>query len=212
MKKMFFALLLISTVSQAQYRFRYDKLFMEAGMGMAIPLSGISPSGDGNGFISLIHLQGGLRYMFTENVGLLGNLNFDQFEDSNHQKSEQKMASLELCYNLGNLIDISRNTGGQFGLLAHAGAGLGTMDSKYVTKRDYIEAILIGVKPYVFINEKVSLFGDLTYKATLAQDTYFNGVTTTYPSPGQFSASQLGITFGFIVALGQNRFHADSAY
>ena len=41
MKKMFFALLLISTVSQAQYRFRYDKLFMEAGMGMAIPLSGI---------------------------------------------------------------------------------------------------------------------------------------------------------------------------
>jgi hypothetical protein len=42
MRKMFFALLLISSVSQAQYRLRYDKLFVEAGIGLAVPLSNIS--------------------------------------------------------------------------------------------------------------------------------------------------------------------------
>lgn len=205
MKKMVFALLLITTVSQAQYRLRYDKLFMEAGVGMAIPLSLVSPSGE-NRPLSLVHGQGALRYMFTENIGVLGSLSFDQF---NHgiQKSDQLMAGLELVYNLGNLIEISRNTGGQFGLLVHGGAGAGVMSSQYFN-RDKIGALMIGAKPFIIINEKVSLFADLTYKSTLSQKIYYNGDLVGKDITG----SNLGLTFGFIVALGQNRFHADSAY
>ena len=205
MKKMVFALLLITTFSQAQYRLRYDKLFMEAGVGMAIPLSLVSPSGE-NRPLSLVHGQGALRYMFTENIGVLGSLSFDQF---NHgiQKSDQLMAGLELVYNLGNLIEISRNTGGQFGLLVHGGAGAGVMSSQYFN-RDKIGALMIGAKPFIIINEKVSLFADLTYKSTLSQKIYYNGDLVGKDITG----SNLGLTFGFIVALGQNRFHADSAY
>jgi len=205
MKKMFFALLLITTVSQAQYRLRYDKLFMEAGIGIAIPLSLVSPSGE-NRPISLVHGQGALRYMFTENVGVLGSLSFDQFNHGN-QKSDQLMAGLELCYNLGNLIDISRNTGGQFGLLVHGGVGAGVMSSQFFN-RDKIGALMIGAKPFVIINEKVSFFADLTYKSTLSQKIYYNGNLVGKDLTG----SNLGLTFGFIIALGQNRFHADSAY
>ena len=205
MKKMLFALLLIATVSQAQYRLRYDKLFMETGIGMAIPLSKISPSGE-NRPISLVHGQGALRYMFSENVGVIGSLSYDQFNHGN-QKSDQMMAGLELCYNLGNLIELSRNTGGQFGLLVHGGAGAGVMSSKYFN-RDKIGALMIGAKPFVIINEKVSFFADLTYKSTLSQKIYYNGDLVGKDITG----SNLGLTFGFIVALGQNRFHADSAY
>lgn len=206
MKKIFFALLLITTVSQAQYRLRYDKLFMEAGIGMAIPLSLVSPSGDG-GSMSLIHFQGGLRYMFSENVGVLGTLNYDEFNNGDHQKSQQKLAGLELCYNLGNALELSRNTGGQFGLLIHGGGAVGAMSSKYIN-RDYIGAVMIGAKPFIAINEKVSFFADLTYKSTLSQKLYYNGDLIGKDITG----SNLGLTFGFIVALGQNRFHADSAY
>ncbi|OOV18757.1 outer membrane beta-barrel protein [Flavobacterium sp. LM4] len=205
MKKMFFALLLIATVSQAQYRLRYDKLFMEAGIGLAVPLSKVS-DGDGNRPISITHGQGSLRYMFSENVGLLGSLSFDQFENKAKDKMNQKIASLELCYNLGNVIDISRNSGGQFGLLVHAGAGVGQMSSEYYNS-DYVGVLMFGAKPFIAINEKVSFFTDLTYKATVEQSLNFDGHLSN-----NGTGSQLGITFGFIVALGQNRFHADSAY
>ena len=205
MKKIFFALLLITTVSQAQYRLRYDKFFMEAGIGLAIPLSNVS-AGDGNGSISITHGQGSLRYMFSEDVGLLGSLSFDQFKDKGGQKTDQRIASLELCYNLGNAIQLSRNSGGQFGLLVHAGGGVGEMSSK-LDPSDIVGVLMVGAKPYIAINEKVSFFTDLTYKATVEQNMYFDG----HPS-GKLTGSQLGITFGFIVALGQNRFHADSAY
>ena len=205
MKKMFFALLFIVTVSHAQYRLRYDKLFMEAGIGIAIPLSLVSPSGE-NRPIALVHGQGALRYMFTENVGVLGSLSYDQFNHGN-QKSDQMIAGLELCYNLGNLLELSRSTGGQFGLLVHGGAGVGAMSSKYFN-RDKIAALMIGAKPFIAINEKVSFFADLTYKSTLSQKIYYNGQLVGKDITG----SNLGLTFGFIVALGQNRFHADSAY
>ena len=200
---MFFALLLIATVSQAQYRLRYDKFFMEAGIGLAVPLSNVSPSGE-NTPISLVHGQGALRYMFSENVGVMGTLSYDQF---GYLKSDQKMAGLELCYNLGNLLELSRNTGGQFGLLVHGGASAGVMASRF-NNRDNIAALVLGARPYIAINEKVSFFADLTYKSTFQQSMYYSG-----DLPGKaLTGSQLGLTFGFMVALGQNRFHADSAY
>ncbi|GGF12659.1 outer membrane beta-barrel protein [Flavobacterium limi] len=210
MKKMFFALLLISTVSQAQYRFRYDKLFIEAGVGLAVPLSNISPEGEGNS-LSITHAQGSLRYMLSENVGLLGSLSFDQFSNKLERQSEQKLATLELCYNLGNAIDLSRSSGGQFGLLVHAGGGIGQMssDDDY---SDLVGAFIVGAKPYIAINEKVSFFADLSYKAIVEQNVYYNGLKTPYSSSNALSSSQLALTFGIIVALGQNRFHADSAY
>jgi hypothetical protein len=204
MKKMFFALLLITTISQAQYRLRYDKLFMEAGIGLAVPFSKVS--GDGNRPISITHGQGSLRYMFSENVGVLGSLSFDQFENKAKDRANQRIASLELCYNLGNVINLSRNSGGQFGLLIHAGAGVGQISSEYYNS-DYVGVFMFGAKPFIAINEKVSIFGDLTYKASVNQSMNFDGHLSN-----NGTGSQMGITFGFIVALGQNRFHADSAY
>ena len=211
MKKLVFFFLLTTALVQGQYRLKYDKLFLESGIGLGVPLSQYSPSGDGNGEISLLHFQGGLRYMFNESIGLLGTLNYDGYKNSKDEKSEQKLVGLELVYNLGNAFDLSRNTRETMGLLIHGGIMGGAMSSKYNT-HDYVGAITFGIKPLWALNNKVSFYTDLSFKHLLEQDVFYNGVNTKYPNPGKFTSSQMGLTFGVIVALGQNRSHADLLY
>lgn len=206
MKKIVFAFLLMTAMVQGQ-SFQYDKLFLESGIGVGIPLSQFSPSGTSNGTISLIHFQGALRYMFNENVGLSGSLNYDLFKNDFNQKSEQKLAVLEIVYNIGKALDLSGESS-NFTLLLHGGAGAGAISSKY-NVHDYIGAITFGVKPVWAFNDKVSFFADLAYKNIIRQDVYYNGQNTTYPNPGTFSSGQIGLTFGIIASLGQNRTNAD---
>lgn len=197
----------MTAMVQGQSKFKYDKLFLESGIGMGIPMSQISPTDSSNGSISLIHFQGSLRYMFNENFGLMGNLNYDEFKNSLDQKSEQKLLGLELVYNIGNAFKLYGDDE-SFGLLMHGGVGVGVMSSKF-NMNDNIGAITVGLKPILALNDKVSLFADVTYKQILEQDVYYNGFQTTYPDPGKFSSSQIGLTFGIIASLGKNSSSAD---
>lgn len=210
MKKFLFIILLFSAKAQSQSSIKFDRFFIEAGMGIGVPLSQQSPSGSANGSLSLIHVQGAIRYMFTQDLGVMGTMNFDSFEKSKDEKSDQKLIGLELVCNLRNVLGRSDDRT-SFGLLAHGGVGGGAMSSKF-NAHDYVGALTIGLKPIWSINEKVSLFADVAYKAILGQDIYYNGEKTNYPDPGQFTGSQLGFTFGIIAALGQNRTHADTMY
>lgn len=187
--------------------FNYDKLFFEGGIGVGIPLSQFSAAGTSNGNIALTHIQSTLRFMLNENIGLMGSLGYDSFKNDQNQWSKQKLASLELVYNIGKTLELSGDSG-NFTLLLHGGAGVGIMSSKY-NSHDNIGAIIFGIKPVWAINDKVSFFADVTYKQILLQDVYYNGVNTTYPDPGQFSSSQIGLTFGIIASLGQNSTNAD---
>lgn len=206
MKKIVFAFLLMTAMSQGQ-SFRYDRLFLESGIGLGIPLSQVSPSGSSNGNISKRHFQWALRYMLNENIGLMGSLNYDHFIDNLNQRNEQKLAGLELVYNIGKTLELYGDSD-NFTLLMHGGVQAGVMSGKY-NGRDYIGAVVFGIKPVWAFNDKVSFFADLAYKRILIQDVYYNGQNTTYPNPGNFSSSQIGLTFGIIASLGQNRTNAD---
>nr|WP_315203198.1 hypothetical protein [uncultured Flavobacterium sp.] len=206
MKKIVFAFLLMTAMAQGQ-SFNYDRLFLESGIGAGFPLSQFSPTGNSNGTISLIHFQGALRYMFNENIGLMGSLNYDLFRNDFKQKSEQKLAGLELVYNVGKALNLSGDSD-NFTMLLHGGANAGSISSKY-NDGDFIGAIVFGIKPVWAFNDKVSFFADVTYKNILIQDVYYNGQNTTYPNPGNFSSSQIGLTFGIIASLGENRTNAD---
>jgi hypothetical protein len=206
MKKIVFAFLLMTAIAQGQ-SFNYDRLFLESGIGAGFPLSKYSPSGISNGTISLIHFQGALRYMFNENVGLMGSLNYDLFRNDFNQKSEQKLIGLELVYNVGKALYLSGDSD-NFTMLLHGGANAGSLSSKY-KDHDFIGAVVFGIKPVWAFNDKVSFFADATYKRILIQDVYYNGQNTTYPNPGQFSSGQIGLTFGIIASLGNNRTNAD---
>lgn len=206
MKKIVFTFLLMTTIAQGQ-SFKYDKLFLEGGVGLGIPLSQFSPTGTSDGNTALTHIQGGLRYMLNENIGLIGSLGYDCFKNNQHEWSKQKQANLELVYNIGKTLELAGDSD-NFTLLVHGGAGLGRMSSKY-NSEDYFGTILFGIKPVWAINDKVSFFADISYKTILDQDVYYNGQNTTYPNPGKFSSSQIGLTFGIIASLGQNHTNAD---
>lgn len=199
MKKIIFALLFATGLAHAQFSVD-NQWFVEGGAGVALPLSVQSPSGDANGALAPIHAQGNVRYMFNDYVGVQGGLHFDQFKNNDKQVADLKLISLEVVYNLGELLDIPVTTRERIGLLFHTGVGYGTFSSKF-DNSDRVGAILVGVKPYVKLNKHVSFFTDLAYKATLKQDVYFNGVPTTYPTPGKFTGSQLGLTVGVSVAI-----------
>jgi hypothetical protein len=206
MKKIVFTFLLMTAMAQGQ-SFRYDRLFLESGMGLGIPLSQFSPSGTSNGSISKRHFQWALRYMFNENIGLMGSLNYDHFIDNLNQRNEQKLASLELVYNIGKTLELYGDSD-NFTLLMHGGVQGGVMSGKY-NGRDYIGAVVFGIKPVWAFNDKVSFFIDATYKSIIDQDIYYNGQNTTYPNPGKLSSSQIGLTLGIIASLGNNRTNAD---
>lgn len=197
---------MLTAIAQGQ-SFQYDKLFLEGGVGLGIPLSQFSPTGSSNGSIALTHIQGGVRYMLNEDIGFLGSLGYDSFKNDQNEWSKQKQASLELVYNIGKALELSGDSG-NFTLLLHGGAGVGRMSSKN-NNQDHFGTILLGVKPVWAINDKVSFFADATYKCILEQDVYYNGQNTTYPNPGKFSSSQIGLTFGIMASLGQNRTNAD---
>lgn len=206
MKKIVFTFLLMTAMAQGQ-SFRYDRLFLESGMGLGIPLSQFSPSGTSNGSISKRHFQWALRYMFNENIGLMGSLNYDHFIDNLNQRNEQKLAGLELVYNIGKTLELYGDSD-NFTLLMHGGVQGGVMSGKY-NGRDYIGAVVFGIKPVWAFNDKVSFFIDATYKSIIDQDIYYNGQNTTYPNPGKLSSSQIGLTLGIIASLGNNRTNAD---
>lgn len=206
MKKIVFTFLLMTAMAQGQ-SFRYDRLFLESGMGLGIPLSQFSPNGTSNGSISKRHFQWALRYMFNENIGLMGSLNYDHFIDNLNQRNEQKLASLELVYNIGKTLELYGDSD-NFTLLMHGGVQGGVMSGKY-NGRDYIGAVVFGIKPVWAFNDKVSFFIDATYKSIIDQDIYYNGQNTTYPNPGKLSSSQIGLTLGIIASLGNNRTNAD---
>jgi hypothetical protein len=206
MKKNIFVFLLMTVMVQGQ-SFQYDKLFLECGAGLGIPLTQFSPTGTSNENIALAHIQASLRYMLNENIGIMGSLGYDSFKNNRDQWSKQKLASLELVYNIGNNLDMFGDSG-NFTLLLHGGVGAGELSSKY-NNHDYVGAVLVGIKPVWAINNKVSFFADATYKQIVTQDIYYNGVNTTYSTVGKLSSSQIGLTIGIIASLGQNSLNAD---
>jgi hypothetical protein len=199
MKKFLIALLVCTGAANAQFSVD-NQWFIEGGVGLALPLAVQAPTADAKDALALIHAQGSLRYMINDYIGIQGGIHFDQFKNKDKQTADLKLVSLELCYNLGELLAIPATTGEKIGLLVHAGAGYGAFSSKF-DNSDRVGAILFGLKPYVMINKTVSLFTDVAYKATLKQDMYFNGVPTQYPNPGKFTGSQVGITVGVNVAI-----------
>ena len=212
MKKMLLVLLgVASLVVQGQSRFKYDKLFMESGIGLGIPLSHSAPQGESGGSLAPIHVQVGLRYMFDEQFGLLGTLNYDDFKNSSDERCQQKLMALELVYNVSEVLNLSHSINGNMGILLHGGLGVGAMTAVN-QPNDYVGALIVGVRPMWGLNNKVAIFADLSTRTLLDQAMYYNGAKASYPNTDKFNSTQLAISFGFTVSLGQNRTNADDLY
>ena len=205
--KFLFALLLVSSLSFAQYRF--NQFSIEAGAGYVIAGNHYNDSYDSN-FSGFRHVDLGVRYMINENYGVRLTYANDRFLQSNGSKVgiNYNKVGVDGIYNLGRLIDLAYNSNENVGLLGHVGVGYTKGSPLSGEKTERIGNISFGITPQFKIGENTVFFTDLSANLNMKQHYGFDG-GLNYGGDKTFMGSHYNLTFGLMIYLGQNRYHAD---
>ena len=205
--KFLFALLLVSSLSFAQYRF--NQFSIEAGAGYVIAGNHYNDSYDSN-FSGFRHVDLGVRYMINENYGVRLTYANDRFLQSNGSKVgiNYNKVGVDGIYNLGRLIDLAYNSNENIGLLGHVGVGYTKGSPLSGEKTERIGNISFGITPQFKIGENTVFFTDLSANLNMKQHYGFDG-GLNYGGDKTFMGSHYNLTFGLMIYLGQNRYHAD---
>ena len=205
--KVLFALLLVSSLSFAQYRF--NQFSIEAGAGYVLAGNHYNDSYDSN-FSGFRHVDLGVRYMINENYGVRLTYANDRFLQSNGSKVgiNYNKVGVDGIYNLGRLIDLAYNSNENVGLLGHVGVGYTKASPLSGEKTERIGNISLGLTPQFKIGENTVFFTDLSANLNMKQHYGFDG-GLNYGGDKTFMGSHYNLTFGLMIYLGQNRYHAD---
>lgn len=205
--KFLFALLLVSSLSFAQYRF--NQFSIEAGAGYVLAGNHYNDSYDSN-FSGFRHVDLGVRYMINENYGVRLTYANDRFLQSNGSKVgiNYNKVGVDGIYNLGRLIDLAYNSNENVGLLGHVGVGYTKASPLSGEKTERIGNISFGITPQFKIGENTVFFTDLSANLNMKQHYGFDG-GLNYGGDKTFMGSHYNLTFGLMIYLGQNRYHAD---
>jgi hypothetical protein len=205
--KFLFVLLLVSSLSFAQYRF--NQFSLEAGAGYVLAGNHYNDTYDSN-FSGFRHVDLGVRYMINENYGVRLTYANDRFLQSNGSKvgiSYNKIG-VDGIYNLGRLIDLAYNSNENVGLLGHVGLGYTKASPLSGEKTERIGNISFGLTPQFKIGENTVFYTDLSANMNMKQHYGFDG-GLNYGGDKTFMGSHYNLTFGLMIYLGQNRYHAD---
>jgi hypothetical protein len=181
----------------------FNKLSLEAGYGMSKPFSPVSITSDAN-FISYSHLNGGIRYMYNENIGVKGQLAYERYSENSNLGIESTHADIQLHYNIGRLLNIPYSTYERVGLFVHSGVGISMAKSININRRDRVGNLLFGITPKIKISNSLAVFTDLTYSYNRKQDLYYDGSVVK-----RTNGSNAFLSVGLIVYLGSEDIHAD---
>lgn len=213
MKKLFTLTILSFIVFTAQSQNkRYNQLSLEGTLGYAMPLSGISVSGEGT-FASIPNVNLGARYMFNQNLGSKIAFNNNNFRESSIGSSQYRL-EMEAFYNIGNLFNLTFMTRESVALFLHTGVGVGitTSNNPEFLFGDAFErhgVIIFGLSPRFKINEKISVITDINYNMIQKQHILYSGETIDpFTTAGEVT-SHVTFTVGLCFNLGKKRYHAD---
>lgn len=201
-----FAFAIIGFTGQAQIA---DNLTFEASYGMSVPLNFISNVSNEN-FNSTSHFDGGIRYMFTRNLGAKGELAYDKYagKDANYGM-KTVMVDAQLYYNLGRLAGLLYVTNETVGLYAHAGFGVTSNKSVNNGMTDHAGAYIMGLSPLFKLSDHFALSTDISYKLSIKQHIRFDGTFFADPTVTNHDASQFSVSIGAIYYLGSAKSHSD---
>lgn len=216
MKKGLLLLALVGLIASGNYAQEnmsgdttYNKWTIEGGIGFTKPYHQLSYGYRTNTpdfFVGEL----GARYMLNEFFGLKLGLGYNSFSEGDNSldfSTKQYHASLQGVINMGRLLRFEDWTN-TFGLLAHAGGGVGYLDYEADdTYTDYVGHVLGGLTGQVKLSPRVSLNLDVTGMYNIRQGFTFNGGSgDSYDdnTPVVFNG-----TVGLAVALGKNKTHAD---
>jgi OOP family OmpA-OmpF porin len=206
--KFLFALLLVSSLSFAQYRF--NQFSIEAGAGYVLAGNPYSEAYDSN-FSGFRHVNLGVRYMIDENYGVRLSYANDRFLQSNGSKVgiNYNRFGVDGVYNLGRLIDLAYASNETIGLLGHVGIGYTIASPLSGEQTERIGTVSIGITPQFKLSETTVFFTDISANANIKQHYRFDGGRTYSGELKSSIGSHYNISFGLMIYLGQNRFHAD---
>lgn len=205
--KVLFALLLVSSLSFAQYRF--NQFSIEAGAGYVLAGNPYNNSYDSN-FSGFRHVDLGVRYMIDENYGVRLTYANDRFLQTNGSKvgiSYNKIG-VDGIYNLGRLIDLAYTSNENVGLLGHAGVGYTMAKPLGESVTDRIGTITLGLTPQFKLGENTVFYTDLSANINMKQHRGFDG-SFAYENRKSTIGTFYNLSFGLMIYLGQNRYHAD---
>lgn len=150
----------------------------------------------------------GVRYMFNNKFGLKIDYGYNSFTDGDDSmKFDSKYQRLDLqgVANLGRIMNFETWTN-TFGLLGHAGFGVGQLKSDNFTGKDWTGNFIAGVTGQIRLSNRIALTGDFSTILNASQDHTFDGATVDNRG---FSGLMFNGTVGLQVYLGKNAKHAD---
>jgi OOP family OmpA-OmpF porin len=206
--KLLLTLLLVSSLSSAQYRF--NQFSIEAGAGYVLAGNPYSEAYDSD-FSGFRHVNLGVRYMINENYGVRLTYANDRFLQSNGSKVgiTYNRIGVDGIYNLGRLIDLAYASNENIGLLGHVGVGYTKASPLSGEQAERIGTVSIGFTPQFKLGENTVFYTDFSANANIKQHLRFDGGRTYSGELKSSIGSHYNISFGLMIYLGQNRYHAD---
>ncbi|MBS9766743.1 MAG: OmpA family protein [Flavobacteriaceae bacterium] len=216
MKKIISAILLVAVVFgvQAQKKQEYNRWSIDGKFGMNRPVRSVSMS---TGYETASPLSPfvaglGVRYMLNEKFGIRLGADYNSFKNGNDSKkfnSKSLEVNVQGVANLGNILSFDTWTK-SFGLLSHAGVGIGVLRGDGFDGNDRFGSVDLGLTPQLKVSDKVSVFLDLSLQMTVKQDYNFDtfGLNDNIGFQGFNYMATLGVNF----YLGGKEKHADWFY
>ncbi|KAF2507448.1 OmpA family protein [Flavobacterium foetidum] len=151
----------------------------------------------------------GVRYMLNNKFGVKADFGYNSITNegnSNDFDSKYYRADFQGVANLGRIMNFETWTN-TFGLLTHAGFGVGRLDNKDLKVKDYVGNLIAGVTGQIRLSNRVALTADVSTIVNAYQDHTFDGFSKT--NSRGFSGLLFNGTVGLNVYLGKNEKHAD---
>ena len=190
----------------------FNKWSLEVNGGFNKPMAPLTP-GYYSPTLNLGHADLGVRYMFNEKFGAKLDYGFGSFqnaEDTPSFSTKYYRLNLQGVANLGRMMNFETFSN-SFGLLLHAGAGIGNVNPEENTFNDFTDKVynvIFGLTPQVKVTNKIAIVGDFTTVLNGRQSVAFDGASVKNPSYGINSTWFTG-TLGVQFYLGSSDIHAD---
>jgi len=150
----------------------------------------------------------GIRRMIDEKFGFKMNFAYNRFKEGGggiDYSTKQYGIALEGVMNIGRILHFENWTR-TFGLLGHAGAGVGYLDYDQISVgKDWVGNVIGGLTAQVKLSDRVVLNLDGSARANIRQNRGFGGDEIDFSNLAGFVNGTVGIA----VYLGKNKTHAD---
>jgi len=201
--------LLVLTTATAQEDTLYNRLSVDAQLGVNNPISPMAPGYDAATF-NFFHAGIGVRYALTTRFGLRLGGGYDHFQNRPGAldfNSDYYRVSLEGVVNIGNILNFDNWTR-RLGLLMHAGLGYSALNGQQFGTNNMMHGI-IGITPQIRLTERWNLYLDGSVLAHVYQQ-YTYDMTERYSNPG-IDGYLYNLSLGVQYNIGRHARHADWA-